>query len=115
MSAHDRTEPVYMISVVASLTEMHPQTIRLYDRMGLVNPQRKNKNRLYSEADVDRLKQIRRLTQDMGVNLAGVEVILEMMDRLRILQGENESLIDRCREIEDGVREYLARTGGKVP
>ena len=115
MSAHTRDEPVYMIGVVANLTQMHAQTIRLYERMGLVNPQRKNKNRLYSEADLDRLRQIRRLTQDMGVNLAGVEVILELMDRIKLLQGDNEMLIDRCREIEDSVREYLARSGGKAP
>ena len=64
MAAHNETEPVYMIGVVVSLTQMHAQTIRLYEKLGLVNPQRKNKNRLYSEADVERLKQIRRLTQD---------------------------------------------------
>ena len=55
MAAHDRTHPVYMIGVVASLTEMHAQTIRLYERLGLVTPLRKNNIRLYSESDVDRL------------------------------------------------------------
>jgi MerR family transcriptional regulator/heat shock protein HspR len=115
MAAHEKTEPVYMIGVVAGLTQMHAQTIRLYERLGLVAPLRKNKNRLYSEADVERLRQIRRLTQDMGVNLAGVEVILDLLDRLERLQGERDALVTRSREVETRVREYLARNGGKFP
>ena len=115
MAAHEKTEPVYMIGVVASLTQMHAQTIRLYERLGLVTPLRKNKNRLYSEADVERLRQIRRLTQDMGVNLAGVEVILDLLDRLERLQSERDSLIARSREIEERVREFLSRSGGHFP
>jgi MerR family transcriptional regulator/heat shock protein HspR len=115
MAAHDRTHPVYMIGVVASLTEMHAQTIRLYERLGLVTPLRKNNIRLYSESDVERLRQIRRLTQDMGVNLAGVEVILELLDRLERVQAERDALLDRSHQIEEQVREYLARSGGKFP
>jgi MerR family transcriptional regulator/heat shock protein HspR len=113
MAAHEKTEPVYMIGVVASLTQMHAQTIRLYERLGLVTPLRKNKNRLYSESDVDRLRQIRRLTQDMGVNLAGVEVILDLLGRLERLQDERDVLLTRSMEIEARVKEYLARNGGK--
>jgi MerR family transcriptional regulator/heat shock protein HspR len=104
-----------MIGVVATLTQMHAQTIRLYERLGLVTPQRKNKNRLYSEADVERLRQIRRLTQEMGVNLAGVEVILDLLDRLERLQSERDALAHRSQEIEIRVREFLAKTGGKFP
>ena len=115
MAGHDKTEPVYMIGVVATLTQMHAQTIRLYEKLGLVTPQRKNKNRLYSEEDVERLKQIRRLTQDMGVNLAGVEVILDLLNRMENLQSERDALAHRSEEIEIRVREYLARTGGKFP
>jgi len=115
MAAHEKSEPVYMIGIVANLTQMHAQTIRLYERLGLVTPLRKNKNRLYSEADVDRLRQIRRLTQDMGVNLAGVEVILDLLDRLERLQGERDVLFDRNNEIERRVRDYLAHHGGKFP
>ncbi len=115
MAAHEKTEPVYMIGVVATLTQMHAQTIRLYERLGLVTPLRKNKNRLYSEADVERLRQIRRLSQDMGVNLAGVEVILDLLDRLERLQSERDDLLTRSHEIESRVREYLARNGGKFP
>lgn len=115
MAAHDKSEPVYMIGVVASLTQMHAQTIRLYEKLGLVTPQRRNKNRLYSETDVERLRQIRRLTQDMGVNLAGVEVILELLNRLEQLQTERDVLHRRSMEIEVRIREYLAQTGGKFP
>lgn len=115
MATHDKHEPVYMIGVVAYLTEMHAQTIRLYERLGLVTPQRKNNKRLYSEHDVERLKQIRRLTKDMGVNLAGVEVILDMLDRLEKLQVERDTIRDRCELIEQRVREFLEKTGGKFP
>jgi MerR family transcriptional regulator/heat shock protein HspR len=115
MAAHDSSEPVYMIGVVVNLTQMHAQTIRLYERLGLVTPRRKSKNRLYSEADVERLRQIRRFTQDMGVNLAGVEVILQLLNRMEELQQERDELIARTNEIETRVREYLARTGGKFP
>ena len=115
MSAHDTKEPVYMIGVVVNLTQMHAQTIRLYERLGLVTPQRKSKNRLYSESDVERLRQIRRFTQDMGVNLAGVEVILELLGRLETLQAERDALVQRSNEVESRVREYLIRNGGKFP
>lgn len=115
MASHNSSEPVYMIGVVVNLTQMHAQTIRLYERLGLVKPQRKSKNRLYSESDVERLRQIRRFTQDMGVNLAGVEVILELLGRMEQLQAENDALVDRSQEIETRVRDYLSRTGGKFP
>jgi len=115
MVAHDKSEPVYMIGVVAALTQMHAQTIRLYEKLGLVTPRRKNKNRLYSEADVDRLRQIRRLTQEMGVNLAGVEVILDLLNKMEQLQTERDQLFNRSIEIEIRVREYLQQTGGKFP
>jgi MerR family transcriptional regulator/heat shock protein HspR len=115
MVANDKSEPVYMIGVVATLTQMHAQTIRLYERLGLVTPQRRNKNRLYSEADVERLRQIRRLTQDMGVNLAGVEVILDLLNRMEQLQIERDQLLTRSVEIENRIREYLSQTGGKFP
>jgi MerR family transcriptional regulator, heat shock protein HspR len=115
MSAHDSSEPVYMIGVVVNLTSMHAQTIRLYEKLGLIKPHRRNKNRLYSEADVERLRQIRRLTQEMGVNLAGVEVILDLLARLERVQAERDELAERVTEIETRVREYLEKTGGKFP
>ena len=90
-------------------------TIRLYERLGLVKPQRRNNKRLYSEYDVERLRQIRRLTQDMGVNLAGVEVILNLLERLEQVQTERDTLLLRSAEIERRVREYFQNPGGKFP
>ncbi|NLH98925.1 MAG: helix-turn-helix transcriptional regulator [Chthonomonadales bacterium] len=86
-------EPVYMISVAAQLTGLHPQTVRLYERLGLITPRRvSNKNRLYSDEDIARLQQIRRFTRDMGVNLAGVEVILDLLRRIEEMQAEIDRL-----------------------
>ncbi|HZO91690.1 MAG TPA: MerR family transcriptional regulator [Chthonomonadaceae bacterium] len=112
MTAHDKNEPVYMIGVVVDLTKMHAQTIRLYEKLGLVTPKRKSKNRLYSEADVERLRQIRRFTQDMGVNLAGVEIILDLLQRLERTQAERDAIAHRCAEMEARLREFLEKTGG---
>ncbi len=115
MAATYSRDPVYMIGIVSELTHMHAQTIRLYERLGLVTPLRKSKNRLYSEADVERLKRIRRLTQEMGVNLAGVQVILDLLERMEQLQEECEALQERGKMIEERVREFLAQNGGKFP
>jgi MerR family transcriptional regulator/heat shock protein HspR len=83
-------DPVYVISIAAKMVEMHPQTLRLYERMGLIKPARSGSNRLYSEEDIERLRQIQRLTQEMGVNLAGVEVILNLLEKIDALQAELE-------------------------
>src|SRR5689334_8607472 len=112
MVTHDKTEPVFMIGVVVDLTKMHAQTIRLYEKLGLVTPKRKSKNRLYSEADVERLRQIRRFTQEMGVNLAGVEIILDLLQKLEQVQAERDAFAQRGVEIEARFREYLEKTGG---
>lgn len=85
-------EPVYVISIAARMVEMHPQTLRLYERLGLLKPARQGSNRLYSDYDIARLRQIQRLTQDMGVNLAGVEVILNLLEKIEQLQDELEQL-----------------------
>ena len=99
-------EPVYMISVAARLCELHPQTLRMYERLGLVRPARIGaKNRMYSERDLDRLRQIQRLTQDMGVNLAGVEVILGLLERIQRMQEEMDIETDTMRrEMEELLR-----------
>ena len=83
-------DPVYVISIAARMVDMHPQTLRLYERLGLLKPARQRHNRLYSDHDIARLRQIQRLTQDMGVNLAGVEVILNLLERIEELQDEVE-------------------------
>ncbi|MBO7675563.1 MAG: MerR family transcriptional regulator [Atopobiaceae bacterium] len=107
--AEGRNKPLYMISVAAELTGMHPQTLRVYEQKGLVNPGRSRGNtRLYSQADIERLNLISKLT-DEGINLAGVVRILDMRER----QLEHEQQIDelraRVRELEDEVHEYRMR------
>jgi MerR family transcriptional regulator/heat shock protein HspR len=80
-------EPCYTIGVVARLVDLHPQTLRAYEQLGLIVPQRTEGNmRLYSQSEVERLRKINRLTQELGVNLAGVEVILRMSDQIEALQ-----------------------------
>jgi len=89
----DSDEPVYMISVAARMLSCHPQTLRMYEREGLVLPQRTQRNlRLYSDADIERLRRIQRLTQELGVNLAGVEVILDLLERGEQQQQEIDGL-----------------------
>ena len=84
-----RDEPCYVISVAARLVSLHPQTLRYYDRVGLIKPTRTSgRIRLYSQRNIERLRRIARLTEDLGVNLAGVEVILNMSNRIQELQQE---------------------------
>ena len=91
-----RDEPCYTIGVVARMVSLHPQTIRNYEQIGLVIPQRTDGNiRLYSQREVERLLKISRLTQELGVNLAGVEVILRMTDQIETLQIEVEDLREK--------------------
>ena len=106
MPADSKHRPVYVISVAAELVDMHPQTLRLYERKGLIRPGRSSgKTRLYSERDIEHLREIRRLTQELGVNLAGVEEVMRLQHELDDLQGEFEAEIER---IEDELRERAA-------
>jgi len=90
---HDRQRPLYMISVAAELAGMHPQTLRIYERRRLVSPQRSAGNtRLYSEADIEQLRLIQQLTQVEGINLSGVERILELEREVERLRRETERL-----------------------
>jgi MerR family transcriptional regulator/heat shock protein HspR len=83
----ERERPRYMISVAAELVGMHPQTLRIYESKGLLRPKRTpGGTRLYSEADVDRLRLIQQLTTELGLNLAGVEHVLRLEDELRKMQ-----------------------------
>jgi len=80
-------EPTFVISVAARLVEMHPQTLRYYERAGLVKPKRSRGHiRLYSQSDIERLRKIARLVDDLGVNLAGVEVILNLTEKMQVMQ-----------------------------
>lgn len=86
-------EPCFSISVAAQMVDLHPQTLRTYERLGLIKPARTRGNRrLYSPADIERLQQIVRLTDELGVNLAGVEVILRMRERILAMQREMEAM-----------------------
>jgi len=97
--ADERDTPLYMIGILAQMLSIHPQTLRLYEREGLVAPKRSQGNtRLYSHRDVEKVKLITHLTRDMGVNLAGVEVILNMRLQMEEMQHEMEGLIGYLRE-----------------
>ena len=86
-NANESDEPMFVISVAARLVEMHPQTLRYYERAGLLKPTRSSgKIRLYSQREIDRLRKIVRLTSELGVNLAGVEIIIDLTERLETLQ-----------------------------
>jgi MerR family transcriptional regulator, heat shock protein HspR len=109
-----RTEnqPVYMIGVAAQLCGVHPQTLRQYERLGLVVPSRAGaKNRLYSEADIRRVRRIQRLTQEMGVNLAGVEVILRLLDEMEEMRKDMEMQVNEYREeAERRIQQFLGNS-----
>jgi MerR family transcriptional regulator, heat shock protein HspR len=96
----------YMISVVADLYKIHPQTLRLYERVGLLKPSRSQGNtRLYTEQDLERLEIILNLTRELGVNLAGIEIILNMRDKMAGMQQQMEAFIDFVRgELAHGFR-----------
>lgn len=120
----ERDEPLYMISIVAQMLTIHPQTLRLYEREGLIKPSRTDGNtRLYSHRDVEKLRLILRLTRELGVNLAGVEVILGMRDKMKEMQEEIDRLKrDMARvtgreysEVEPGSSKALVRNSpGKI-
>ena len=108
-SRESRNKPLYMISVAAELTGMHPQTLRVYEQKGLVNPGRSRGNtRLYSRAGIDRLNLVAKLT-DEGINLAGVVRILDMRERAVEKDDEIDELRARVRELEDELHEYKMR------
>jgi len=107
--AMERDEPVYVISVASRILQVHPQTLRMYERAGLVSPQRSGANiRLYSEGDLERLRHIQRLTRELGVNLAGVTVILDLLDKMETLRRRMEDEMRQQRQlIERELREQL--------
>jgi MerR family transcriptional regulator/heat shock protein HspR len=91
MTEHER--PRYMISIAAELVGMHPQTLRMYENKGLLRPGRTaGGTRIYSERDLERLRLIQRLTSEMGLNLAGVELVIRLEDQLRRLQARIDRL-----------------------
>lgn len=110
MNKKDKTQPLYLISVVSRMLGVHPQTLRLYEKDGLVAPKRTKKQRLYSESDVEKLNLILQLTRELGVNKAGVDIILRMRHRLEIVQREMEDMMDFLEdEIRRDFREKLRK------
>ncbi len=106
----ERERPRYMISVAADLVGMHPQTLRIYEAKGLVRPKRTAGNtRLYSEADLDRLRLVQRLTTELGLNLAGVETVLRLEDEVKRLQARMERLERQMREEVQRVHKQYRR------
>jgi MerR family transcriptional regulator, heat shock protein HspR len=89
----NKKQPLFMISVVSRMLGVHPQTLRLYEREGLVTPYRTKRSRLYSEEDVERLSMIIRLTRELGVNRAGVDIILRLRHRVEALQREMDEMM----------------------
>ena len=95
----DRSKPLYMIGVVAEMLKVHPQTLRFYEKKGLVRPSRtEGQTRMYSADDVEDIARLLRLTRDLGVNLAGVEIILKMRRRMTDMQRQIEDLLAYVRE-----------------
>src|ERR1700749_5184344 len=89
-----KSKAAYMISAVAERYEIHPQTLRLYEREGLLAPSRSEGNtRLYTDGDLERLEVILKLTRDLGVNLAGIEIILNMREKMSAMQAQIETFV----------------------
>jgi MerR family transcriptional regulator/heat shock protein HspR len=100
---------VFMISVAAELAEMHPQTLRMYEQRGLIEPKRSPKGtRLYSQADVERLKRIQQMTAEMGMNLAGVERVFELEDQLASMSAKVRRLERRAAALAEEVERLEA-------
>jgi MerR family transcriptional regulator, heat shock protein HspR len=106
----DQERGVFMISVAAELAEMHPQTLRMYEARGLITPKRSPKNtRLYSQADVERLRRIQQMTSEEGLNLAGVVTVLELERRLERMRVEMARMKTRAAEMERQMNKELER------
>jgi len=104
---HSYDEAVYPISVVATMLDIHPQTLRQYEREGLVSPSRtQGRMRLYSQRNIDKMKMILRLTRQLGVNLAGVDIVLQLKEKMEKMEDEIEYLKEELRH---------ANRNGSVP
>lgn len=99
MDQNAYNEPVYLISAVAEILSIHPQTLRQYEREGLIKPSRTNgKIRLYSQKDIDHIKYVLTLTREMGINLAGVDLILQLNIKIASLEEEVDTYKDKVRD-----------------
>jgi MerR family transcriptional regulator/heat shock protein HspR len=110
MATHDNDRPVYMISVAAELAGMHPQTLRIYEQRGLIEPNRSPKGtRLYSQEDVERLRRIQELTTQLGMNLAGVERVFELESELNQMRRRMDRLERRAEQMREEFEAEVAR------
>jgi len=97
---HSYDEPVYLISVVASILDIHPQTLRQYEKEGLIEPSRtQGRMRLYSQRDIDKIKFVLQLTRKMGINLAGVDVILKLKEQMDVMSNEIKELREELTKV----------------
>lgn len=108
----DRKRPLFMIGVVCEMFHIHPQTLRIYEREGLIHPERVSGSRRYSADDLKRIRMILNLTKDLGVNRAGVDIILRMRHRLEAIHREMEEMMDHLErdvrsEFEKRLREMF--------
>ncbi|MFK2821918.1 heat shock protein transcriptional repressor HspR [Arcobacter sp. YIC-80] len=102
METNSYIEPVYLISAVAEILNIHPQTLRQYEREGLIKPSRTNgKIRLYSQKDIDHIKYVLTLTRELGVNLAGVDIILQLNKKLEKLENEVQEYKAKMKNINN--------------
>jgi MerR family transcriptional regulator/heat shock protein HspR len=107
----DRAKPLYMIGVVAEMLKVHPQTLRFYEKKGLVRPSRtEGRTRMYSADDVEEIARLLRLTRDLGVNLAGAEIVIKMRRRMVDMQKQIEDLLTYVRETPEGGK-AMTRSG----
>jgi MerR family transcriptional regulator/heat shock protein HspR len=106
----DSSQGVYMISVAAELAGMHPQTLRIYETRGLITPKRSPKNtRLYSQADVERLRRIQELTSELGMNLAGVERVFELEEEIDRMRRRMRNLERHAQRVQEQLQKELER------
>jgi MerR family transcriptional regulator/heat shock protein HspR len=111
----DKGKPLYMIGVVADMLKLHPQTLRMYERKGLIRPSRTvGKTRMYSPEDVEEIARMVRLTRDLGVNLAGAEIILRMRRRMMEMQEQIENLLDYVKADMAQPRDQVARDNSEA-
>ena len=109
MISYHPDEPCYVMSIAARMVDLHPQTLRRYEVIGLIKPCRVSGRRLYSQKDIERLQLIVRLTDQLGVNLAGVEVILGMRERIAHLQEEVDQMQSRFEQEDEHVHRIVHR------
>ena len=115
MASPDETRPVYMISIAAELAGMHPQTLRIYEQRGLIEPNRSPKGtRRYSQEDVERLRRIPELTSQLGMNLAGVERVFELEGELEQMRRRMDRLERRAEQLRKEFEDEVARVRRSV-